>query len=116
MAGLLVFFGGCGNTNAAEFIGIVFAEEDVPLLAAFEDFFFLGSDALADFDLDFFFFAKDFGNGLNDMLANGVAVFDELDFVALHEKIGDLVGDTHNFFAAQSHRVGVPQFPSLAAR
>jgi len=113
--GLLVLFGGGGDTHAAEFIGIVFAEEKVPLLAAFEDFFFLGRDALADFDLDLFFLAEDIGDGLDDVLADGVAVLDKLDFIALHEKIGDLIGDADNFFAAQSHHVCMPRFPSPAA-
>ena len=108
MAGLLVLFGGGGDTHAAEFIGIVFAEEEVPFLAAFDDFLFLGRDALADFDLDLFFLAKDIGDGLDDVLADGVAVLDKLDFIALHEKIGDLMGDADNFFAAQSHRVCRP--------
>jgi len=115
VAGLLVLFGGGGDTHAAEFIGIVLAEEEIPLLTAFDDFLFLGSDALADFGFDLFFFAQDVGDGLDDVLADGVAVFDELDFIALHEKIGDLMGDADDFFAAQSHRVCRPQFPSLAA-
>ena len=111
----MVLFGGGGDAHTTEFVGIVFAEENFPFLAALEDFLLLGSDAFADFDLDLFFFAKDIGDGLDDVLADGIAVLDKLDFVALHEEIGDLMGNADDFFAAQSHRVGVPQFPSLAA-
>jgi hypothetical protein len=116
VAGLLMFFGCGGDTHAAEFIGIVFAEEKFPLLAAFEDFLFLGRDALADFDLDLFFLAEDIGDGLDDVLADGVTVLDKLDFIGLHQKIGDLMGDADNFFAGQSHRVCMPQFPPPAAK
>ena len=103
VAGLLVFFRGCGDAHAAEFFAVILAEEDVPLFAAFKNFFFLGSDALANFHFDFFFFAEDVGHGLNHVLTNSVAVFDEDDVVALHQEIDDLVGDTYNFFTAQAH-------------
>jgi hypothetical protein len=103
VAGSLVFLWRGRDALAAKFIGIIFAEEDVPLLAALKDFFLLRGDAPADFDFDFFLFLKDVSDGLHDMLANSIAVLDELDFVALDEEINDLVGDTDNFFAAQSH-------------
>ena len=99
----MVFFGGGGDALAAEFFGIIFAEKDVPLLAALEDFFFLGGDALADFEFDLLLVLEDICKSLNDVLADGVAVLDELDFVGLDEEIDDLVGDADNFFAAQSH-------------
>jgi hypothetical protein len=38
-----------GNAHAAKFILVILFVEDVPLLAAFKDFFFLRGDALADF-------------------------------------------------------------------
>ena len=84
MARFLVFFGGGRDTHAAEFFGIVFAEEDFPLFATLEDFLLLRSDAFPNFDLDFFFLAKDVADGLDNVLTDGVAVLDELDFVALH--------------------------------
>src|ERR1700688_724589 len=40
--------GGGGDSHATEFVGVILAVEDVPLFAAFEDFFFLRRDALAD--------------------------------------------------------------------
>src|ERR1700676_395885 len=100
---VLVFFGGGGDAHAAEFFGVVFAVQDLPLFAAFDDFFFLGSDALADFEVGFFFFAERGGDNLDDMLANGVAIVDEFDVVAGDEDVGDLVRDADNFFAAESH-------------
>ena len=114
VAGFLMLFG-CGrDTLAAKFFGIVFAEEDIPFFAAFQDFLLLGSDALADLDLDFLFFFEDIGDGLDNVLANGVAVLHEFDIVALDEQFDNLVGDADNFFAAQSHSFGSALFPSVA--
>src|SRR6185437_6057648 len=36
--------GSGGDSHTAEFVGVIFAVEDVPLLAVFEDFFFLRGD------------------------------------------------------------------------
>jgi len=83
VAGSLVLFGSRGDTLAAKFFRVVFAKKDVPFLAAFQNFFFLGRDALADFDLDLFFFFEDVGHGLNHVLTDGVAIFDKFDFIAL---------------------------------
>src|SRR5271166_3632147 len=60
--GLLVLFGRRGNARAAEFVGIIFPEEHVPLFAALENFFFLRGDFLADFHFDLFFLAKNVGH------------------------------------------------------
>ena len=100
MSGFLVFFRGGGNAHAAELFAVIFTEKDVPLFATFKNLFFLGSDALADFDLDFFFFAENVGHSLDHVLTNSVAVFDKDDIVALHQEIDDLVRDAYNFFAA----------------
>ena len=70
----------CGEVRHCNTCG-----KDIPLFTAFENFFFLGSDALADFDFDLFFLAQDIGHGLDHVLADGVAVFDKLDLVALHQ-------------------------------
>src|SRR6266481_1625272 len=111
VAGFLVLFGGGGDAGAAEFVGIILAEQQVPLLAAFENFFFLRGDLLADFDLDFFFLAQDVGHGLDHVLADSVAVFDKFHFVALHQQVHDLVRDAHHFFPAQSPSVLSPLSP-----
>ncbi len=95
-----MFFGGGGHPHAAKFLGIIFAKEQIPLFAAFENFFFLRGDALAGFELGFFFFAQCGGNDLNDLTTNGIAVVDEIDVVAGDQDIGQLVGDADNFFAA----------------
>jgi hypothetical protein len=115
VAGFLVFFRSGGDALAAKFFGIVLAEQDVPFFAAFQDFFLLGSDAFADFHFDFFFFAKDIGHCLDHVLTDGVAILDEFHLVGLHQQIYQLMRDAHNFFAAQSHSLKWPLFPSLAA-
>src|SRR5712692_9211807 len=45
-----------GNAHAAQFINVILPVKDVPLLAAFENFFFLRSDPLAHFQFDLLFF------------------------------------------------------------
>ena len=100
---VLVFFGAGGDAHAAEFFGVVLAIEDFPLFAAFDDFLFLRSNAFADLEVGFFFFAERGGHDLDDLLANGVAIVDEFDIVAGDEDVGDLVRDADNFFAAESH-------------
>jgi len=64
----------------------------------------------------FFFLAENVGHGLDHVLANGVAVFDEFHFIALHQQIHDLVGDAHDFFAGQSHSVVSPLSLALQIR
>src|SRR5271157_3176359 len=105
VASLLMFFWSGSDAGAAQFIGIIFAEEDVPLFAAFQNFFFLRGDLLADFHFDLFFLAKNVGHGLDHVLADGIAVLDKFDFIALDQQVHDLVRDTHDFFAGQSHSV-----------
>ena len=95
-----MFFGSGGHTHAAKFFGIIFAKQQIPLFAAFENFFFLRGDALAGFELGFLFFAQRGGENLNDLTPDGVAVVDEIDVVAGDQDIGQLVGDADNFFAA----------------
>jgi len=57
VAGFLMLFGSGGNPRAAQLIGIIFAEQEVPLFAAFQNFLFLRGDFFADFNFDFFFLA-----------------------------------------------------------
>jgi len=101
--GLLVLLRGRGDSHASEFLGVVFAEQNVPFLTAFEDFLFLRSDALADLDFDLLLFLQDVGHGLDHVLTDGVAVLDELDFIALHQQIHDLVGNANDLLSAQTH-------------
>ena len=100
--------GRSSDTHAAEFVGVVFAVEDVPLFAAFEDFFFLRGDALADFGVGFLFVAERGGENLDDMLTDGVSIFNKFDVVAGHQHVGDLVGQADDFFAAESHFPWMP--------
>src|SRR6266403_5304051 len=95
--------GGGGYAHAAEFVGVIFAVEDVPLFAAFEDFFFLRSDALAEFGVGFLFFFQSGSKNLHDLLADGVAILDKFDIIAGDEDIGDLMRQANHFFARKSH-------------
>src|SRR5256885_15911856 len=64
-----------GDARAAKLILVILLVENVPLLAAFEDFFFLRSDSLAHFQLDLLFVFQRGRQNLHPLLPNGVAVF-----------------------------------------
>src|SRR5271155_1823836 len=95
-----MFFGSRSHTHAAKFLGIIFAKEQIPFFATFENFFFLRGDALAGFELGFLFFAQRGGENLNDLTPDGVAVVNEIHVLAGDQDISQLVGDADNFFAA----------------
>src|SRR3981081_1480563 len=78
-----------GNAHAAKFILVILLVEDVPLLAAFDDFFFLRSDFLAHFQFDFLFVFQRSRQNLHHLLANSVAVVDKFDFLAVHQHVRD---------------------------
>ncbi len=92
-----------GDAHAEHLFGVILAVEDVPLLAAFEDFLLLGRDLLADLGVHFFFVAQQSLEDLDDLIANGFAVFDEFHFIAGDQNIGDLMRKADDFFAAESH-------------
>src|SRR2546429_9948673 len=73
-----------GDARAAKLILVILLVENVPLLAAFEDFFFLRSDSLAHFQLDLLFVFQRGRQNLHHLLPNGVAVVDEFHFLALN--------------------------------
>src|SRR5436309_7872471 len=93
-----------GDARAAKLILVILLVENVPLLAAFEDCFFLRSDSLAHFQLDLLFVFQRGRQNLHHLLPNGVAVVDEFHFLALNKHIRDLVRQPYNFFAGQAHR------------
>src|SRR5438552_6617705 len=92
-----------GDARAAKLILVILLVENVPLLAAFEDFFLLRSDSLADFQLDLLFVFQSGRQNLNHLLPNGVAVVDEFHFLALDKYVRDLVRQPNNFFPGQAH-------------
>src|SRR5260370_26538226 len=92
------------DAHAAKLILVVLLVQDVPLLAAFQDFLFLRSDSLAHFQFDFLFVLQRGRHYLHHMLANGVAVVHEFHFLAFDEHVRDLVRQAYDFFAGQAHR------------
>src|SRR5579859_6273556 len=108
-----------GDSQPAKFVGIILAVEDVPLLAILKNFFFLRGDFLADFEIRLFFFVKSSRQDLHDLLADGVAVFHEFHVVAGNQHVRDLMGNSYNFFAAQSHSYRLPSsfpFPGVCQK
>ncbi len=47
-----------GNSHPAHFFGVIFAVQNVPLLAAFEDLLLLGTDLLPNLRVDLLFFLE----------------------------------------------------------
>jgi hypothetical protein len=94
-----------GYAHAFQAFGVVFAVEDVPLFAAFEDFFFLRSDFRADFRVHLGFDFQQRGDDGDNFLADGVAVFDEIHVRTGDQEINDAMGEAYGFFACQSHGV-----------
>src|SRR5260370_27394744 len=92
-----------GNAPAAKFILIIFFVQDVPLLAAFQDFLFLRSDSLAHFQFDFLFVFQCGRQNLHHLLANRVAVIDKFHFLAFYKHVRDLVRQPYDFFASEAH-------------
>src|SRR5271170_2973279 len=105
-----------GYAHTAQLLRIILAIEQIPLFAALENFFFLRGNAFARFELGLLFFAQRGGQDLDDLAANGVAVVDEIDVLAGHQHIGELVRDADNFFAAKSHCFEDPRVPKLFVR
>src|SRR5579859_2209014 len=108
-----------GNSQPAKFVGVILAVKDVPLLAILKNFFFLRGDFLAHFEIRLFFFVKSSRQDLHDLLADGVAVFHEFHVVAGNQHVRDLMGDSYNLFAAQSHSCRLPSsfpFPGVCQK
>jgi len=94
-----------GYAHAFQALSVVFTIEDVPLFAAFEDFFFLGGDFGADFGVHLGFDFQKSGDDGDDFLADSVAVFDEIHVRTGDQEINDAMGEAYGFFACQSHVV-----------
>src|SRR5271154_7069152 len=69
------------DSQLFHFFVVVLSVEDVPLLRAFEDGAFLALDFLAGGNVDSFFLIEQLFEKLAGFLADGIRVFDELDFV-----------------------------------
>src|SRR5579864_5167806 len=85
------------------FLVVVFPIEDVPFLAAFENSALLALDFLAGGLIDSRFLVQEVFENFSHFQADGVAVFDEIDFVNSGERVGDHVRNLVGFVAADSH-------------
>jgi hypothetical protein len=94
-----------GYAHALQAFGVIFAVEDVPLFAAFEDFLFLRSDLGADFGVYLGFDFQKSGDDVDDFLTDGVAILHEVHFRTGDQEINDAMGEAYGFFACQSHGV-----------
>jgi hypothetical protein len=95
-----------GDSQAPEFVGIIFPVQDVPLFAAFQNFFLLRSNLLADLRVGLLFVAQSVRQNLYYLLANGVAILHKLNVVAGHQHFRNLVGQPNNLLAGKSHSGG----------
>lgn len=90
-----------------DFVVVVLAVEDVPFLGAFEDYLALGGDFLTGGGVDAGFFGEEFFEGFAGFLADGVAVFAEVDFGEFGEGVGDGVGELVELVAGDPHRTAL---------
>lgn len=89
-----------GDSHPAHLFTIILAVEDVPFLAAFENFLLLRTDLLADLGVHLLFFFEETEKNLYHVLPNGGAVFDEFHILDGHENVGNDVGQAHGLFTA----------------
>src|SRR5205814_7695857 len=82
---------------------------DVPLLAAFEDGALLAFDFLAGGLVDLLFVIKQVFQDFADLQTYRIAIFDEVDFAHLSQRIADHVRDLVNLVPAE------PQWSSSAS-
>src|ERR1700733_8113360 len=91
------------DTQLLHFLVVILAVEDVPLLRAFEDGSLLALDLLAGGLVDSLFVIEQFFDDLAGFLADGIGVFDEIDFVHLLEGVGNRSREYVYFVAAEPH-------------
>ena len=60
---------------------------------------------MADLQINLLLFLEQGRQDVDDILADGSAVFDEFDIVACDQAIGDYMGQPDNLFTAQAHIV-----------
>ena len=79
------------------------AVKQVPFLAAFEDFFLLRGDLLADLEVYQLLLFQKLLKNVHNLLADRVPIFDELNVVAIYQNFGDGVRKLDDLTPAQSH-------------
>src|SRR5215475_911437 len=80
------------DSQFLDFLVVVLAVEDVPLLAAFEDGALLAFDFLAGGLVDAGFLHEEFFENFTHFESNRVPVFDEVGFGRLGQRVGNDVG------------------------
>ena len=98
-----VLFWSCSNAVATELLSIKLAVKNAPFFTVLEDFLFHRRDLLAGFDVPLLFFAKLVRKNGDNLLADGVAVFDEFDLIACDKDVHHFVGQPDNFLSRKSH-------------
>src|SRR5690348_5446345 len=103
------------DTHALHCLGVILAVEDVPLLAAFEDFLLLRRNLSAHFCVDLLFLFQQRCEDIDDFQPDCVAVLDKIHVGIRDQRIDHSVRQSDSFFAAQSHiSVGSASFRGRA--
>src|SRR5580698_4518700 len=85
------------------FVVVVFAVENLPLLRALENDLALAGDFQAGRGVDFRLVGEKALECFARFLADGVAIFEEANFVDLSQRVGNRVGQLVELVAADSH-------------
>jgi hypothetical protein len=100
------------DAQLADFVVVVLAVEDLPLLGAFEDDLALVGDLEARGCVDAGFVGKQLREGFAGFLPDGVAVFEEADLVDLRKGVGNCVGELVELVGADPHSTALYFFAS----
>src|SRR5579864_1275507 len=95
------------DAELLDFLVVVLAVEDVPLLRAFKDGPLLRIDLLASGYVDLGFLIEQLFQNLAGFLADGVGIFDKLNLVQLLQDVGNGAGQHVDLVAAESHRTAL---------
>ncbi len=93
----------CLHSQFLNFLPVILAIQDVPLLRAFKDGALLALYFLASGLIYFFFLVEQIFKNLAGFLPDGVWIFNKLDFVHLLEDLGHSPRQDIYFVTAQPH-------------
>src|ERR1700688_2080520 len=91
------------HAQLLHFLVVILAVEDVPLLRTFKNGSLLALNLQPRRLVDSCLLIQEFFKNLARFLADGVGVFDKIDFIHLLERVGHGPRQHVHFVAAQSH-------------
>src|SRR5205807_3873292 len=91
------------DAKLLDFLVVVLAVQDVPLLAAFEDGAFLAFDFLAGGGVDLSFLVEQFLHQAANFEANGIPILEKVHFIHFGKSVRDYMRHLVNFVTIDPH-------------